>query len=170
MKTKKIWGLCLLFIVITSTNAQTSIEKVEATFIASFMRYINWPGQESMKTITVGVYAKNHKLTTELNQVINGKNVGLATINVIESESIADMQKCQMIFIPNVKTVRFKKEFTTAAGKPILTITEEQDYAPNYSIINFKVVNNRLSFQLNMNNAKQSKIGVSDRLIQMSIK
>ncbi len=165
---KRFLGVALLCLLFINTNAQTAVEKVEASFIANFMRYVKWPQQESMKTFTVGVYGKNHNILNELNQSINGKSIGYATINVIEVYELEDLKKCQVLFIPSGKSSKLKRDLDQIGNNTIMTVTEEQHYTPDYSIINFRIVDNKLTFQLNNEIAKQKKIMVSSKLAQMA--
>ncbi len=167
---KKVLMIVLLAIVVGGVSGQVQIQKVEASFIANFMRYIKWPQQESMKTITIGVYGKNQAIYKALESTVNGKNVGLATISVVEVESVEDMKNCQMVFVPNGRSARAKKFIEALAGSSVMTITEEQDYMPAYSVINFKVKDSRLTFQLNHEIAKEKQIQVSSKLAQMAAK
>ncbi len=168
MMIKRIMGVALLCMLFFSANAQTAVEKVEASFIASFMRYVRWPQQESMETFTVGVYGKSHSILNELNQSINGKSLGYAKINVIEVSELEDIKKCQVLFIPSGKSTRLKKDLDLIGNNNIMTVTEEQHYTPDYSIINFRIVDNKLTFQLNNEIAQQKKIVVSNKLAQMA--
>ncbi len=168
MMIKRFFGIALVCFMFLNINAQTAVEKVEASFIASFMRYVRWPEQESMKTFTVGVYGKNHNIINELNQSLNGKSIGFAKINVIEVSELEDIKKCQVLFIPNGKSSRLKRDLDQLGRNAIMTVTEEQNYTPAYSIINFRIVNNKLTFQLNNEVAEQKNIVVSNKLAQMA--
>ncbi len=168
MMIKKFLGIALLSLLFININAQTAVEKVEASFIASFMRYIRWPQQESMKTFTVGVYGNSHAILNELNSTVNGKSIGFAKINVVEVSSVEDMKKCQVLFIPKGKSGRLKKDLDQLGNHAVMTVTEEQAYTPSYSIINFKIVDNKLTFQLNNEIAEQRNIVVSNKLAQMA--
>ncbi|WP_075590145.1 YfiR family protein [Labilibacter marinus] len=165
---KKLVVVLFLALIVGSASAQVQIQKVEASFIANFMRYIKWPEQESMKTFTIGVYGKNHAMFKELTSSINGRNVGVATINVIEVESVEAAKGCQMLFIPNGKSARAKKMVEELAASAVMPITEEQDFMPKFAMINFKVKNSKLTFQLNPELAKAKQIQVSSKLAQMA--
>ncbi|TLX74637.1 YfiR family protein [Labilibacter sediminis] len=166
--SKKLLGLIVVLLVAFNTKGQVQIQRVEASFIANFMRYVKWPEQESLKTFTIGVFGKNQEIFKELNRTVNGKNVGIATIKVIEAESSAELNNCQIVFVPNGKTGRFKKEVFALADAPMMIITEEQGNKPEYSMINFKVKNSKLTFQLNSEIAKEKKISISNKLSQMA--
>lgn len=165
---KKIIGLTLLLFVLGTIKAQTSVEKVEASFIASFMRYVKWPKQENLKTFTIGILSKNHGIIDELNKTVNGKTIGYATINVVSVEEISDLKNCQVLFIPSGRVAKAKKMIEAAADASIMTVTEEQTYTPDIAIINFQVVNNKLTFQLNNDIALAKNISVSSKLAQMA--
>lgn len=165
---KKNIAIALLLFAFSTMYGQMQIQRVEASFIANFMRYIQWPEQGSMETIKVGVYGKGTDITKELNKTIKGKNIGTAIIEVVEVTEAADLKTCQIIFIPNGKSYKAKKELKALGNAPILTITEEQDYQPDYAIINFKVVNSKLTFQLRSDLAEQKGINISSRLQQMA--
>ena len=165
---KKLIVVVVLALFIGSVHGQVRVQKVEASFIANFMRYIKWPEQESMKTFTIGVYGKNQAIYKELETTVNGKNVGLAKINVVEVESPEDGKKCQILFVPNGKSSKARRLIESLSTASVMPITEEQDFMPDFSVINFKVKNSKLTFQLNPEVAKQKQIHVSTKLAQMA--
>ncbi len=157
---------CML--ISTALSSQVQIQKVEASFIANFMRYMKWPNQESFKTFTIGVYGKNQAIFNELTKTVQGKNVGLAKISVVEVETSEDIKKCQMVFVPTGRANKAKKLINGLGNSSIMTITEEQNFVPDFAIVNFKIKDSKLTFQLNSEVAKQKKISVSSRLAQMA--
>ncbi|GAF03463.1 YfiR family protein [Saccharicrinis fermentans] len=168
MKVKNLSVLLAFVFVFNFVDAQVRIQKVEASFIANFMRYIKWPGQESIKTMKVGVFGTNQAIYDELNITINGKNVGMATIAVVEVQSAEEMKDCHIVFVSREKLFKAKKELEALGANSVMTITEEQNYMPKFAMVNFKVVNSKLTFQLNQELAKQKKIQVSSKLVQMA--
>ena len=167
---RKLFSVILLTIVVGSVSGQVQIQKVEASFIANFVRYIKWPQQESMKSFTIGVFGKNQTIYKTLIATIDGKNVGVAKILVIEVDDMEGMKKCQIVFIPNGRSSRAKKLIMALENNSVMPITEEQDFMPKYSVINFKVKNSKLTFQLNSEIANNKQIQVSSKLAQMAAK
>jgi hypothetical protein len=164
---KRVIGIVILVIAMTNIYGQVKVEKVEASFIANFMRYARWPQQENFKEFIIGIYGKNQSIFKELSAITQGKKFGFATINVVEVKTIDEMKNCQILFFPNAKAFRLKQNLSTFDGIPIMTITEEFS-TPNYSIINFTVKNNKLVFSLNSDIAQQKNIAISKKLAQMA--
>ncbi|WP_075602457.1 YfiR family protein [Saccharicrinis aurantiacus] len=164
---KKISGIVLGLFVLFNVSGQMQIERIEASYIANFMRYVKWPNQESLTTLKFGVYGKGTAIFKELGTKLDGKNVGTAIIKVVEISDEAEFSGCQLLFIPNGKSYKAKKALK-AMNSAVLIITEEQDFHPDYSIINFKVINSKLAFQLRNNIAEERKISISSRLQQMA--
>ena len=170
MKMKKLIVVFVLALVVGNMRGQVQVQKVEASFVANFMRYIKWPEQESMKVFTIGVLGKSQAIFKELNSTVNGRNVGLAKISVVVVETADDIKKCQMLFVPNGRSGKAKKLIQGLESSSVMPITEEQDFMPSFSVINFKVQNSKLTFQLNPEIAKQKQIQVSSKLAQMAAK
>lgn len=169
MKKTVIGTMLVLFFTI-NISAQMQIESIEASYIANFMRYVQWQNQENLKTLKFGVYGKNTNIFKELSKKMNGKNVGAAIINVVEISDDSEFSSCQLLFIPNGKTYKAKNGVKAMGENGVLIITEEQDFHPDYSIVNFKVVNSKLTFQLRNKLAEASNISISSRLQQMATK
>ncbi len=72
------------------------------------------------------------------------------------------------LFVPKGRSSKAKKELTGLGSSPIMTVTEEQNFTPDFAVINFKVVNSKLTFQLNNSIATSKKILVSNKLAQMA--
>ncbi|NIS09104.1 MAG: YfiR family protein, partial [Candidatus Dadabacteria bacterium] len=50
----------------------------------------------------------------------------------------------------------------------ILTISHKKDFAINGGIINFIVVNNKINFEINLEQAKKSNIAISSKLLRLA--
>ncbi len=166
---KKILGIALFIAIsISSIQAQMEIEKVQASFIASFMRYIKWPQQESLKDFNIGILGDNSNVAPELQKIVSGKNIGLAKVKVKVVNNADEMKDCQVLFIPKGRVNKAKKELANLKSQPIMTVTEEQNFNPTLAVINFKVVDSKLIFQLNNDTANERNILISNKLAQMA--
>lgn len=157
--------LMMMFVSVFESKAQ--IHKVQASFVVNFFRYIQWPELNGDEFV-VGVYGRSHDMYSELNRVITGQKYRNASIKVVEVASIEDASKCQILFMPAGRSGISKKMKETLKESATLIITEEQEWVPNHSVINFKVVGQKLTFSVNQQNAKERQIAINSKLIALA--
>ncbi|MBN2167501.1 MAG: YfiR family protein [Marinilabiliaceae bacterium] len=161
-----VLGIVLLtFVSVFESKAQ--LQKVQASFIVNFFRYIQWPELNS-NDFVVGVYGTNPAIIKELNSMAAGQKYRNTSIKVIEVVSVEEAAKCQILFLSagNSNLPKRMKEVLNNAST--LIITEEQNYMPSHSVINFKVVDQKLIFSVNQKNAELRNLAINSRLLALA--
>ncbi len=101
-------------------------------------------------------------------KVLHGKGVGERTVEVVQVESPERVAGCQALFIPATQEARLKAWLAAAAGRPILTITEQPGASRQGSIANLRVVEDRVVFDLDLPAAASAGIALSSQLIKLA--
>ncbi|MFT3737620.1 MAG: YfiR family protein [Breznakibacter sp.] len=151
----------------TGVKAQ-QLHKAQANYIYNFTRFIEWPNMAQRTEFVIGILGKNHPVTAELNATASQRSVGSATVKIVEFQSADQVDNCQVLFVPDSKSANLKNIHAKFGSQPVLVLTEEQDWNPAESSINFLVVDSKLAFHVNPQNLKAKQLKVSDKLIAMS--
>jgi hypothetical protein len=164
-KSKLLFATILFF---AGIGASAQLHKPQAAYIYNFTRFIEWPASSMQGEFVIGVLGKNHPITAELKASSAQRTVGSLSIKVVEYSSVEQIGNCQILFVPDERSSGLKRINEQFSKSPMLVITEEQDWIPTETTINFLVVDSKLAFKINQNEFKNKNIKVSDKLLALA--
>jgi hypothetical protein len=140
---------------------------IKTLFIYNFTKYIEWPAADRKNTFEINVVGESdiQKPLEELsrNKKINQKPI---VIKVIDGES--DITG-DIVFIPFSESKKLSTVLKICKGKSVLVITEGPNLAAKGAAINFRVIDNKIRFELNQVAAKNSGLKLASQLVELSI-
>src|SRR5688572_2740068 len=92
-------GLLLAILVSLCSFTQEQSYKMHPLFIFSFTRYVQWPeayNQGDFEILVLG----DSPLIDQLKLLAQSKKVGDRPIKVVKINSVAEIRKCNMLFVP----------------------------------------------------------------------
>ena len=134
-------------------------------YIFNFTRYVEWPA--GAKSVKIGV-VDNESAEGYLNKMAKAKSTGGAEISVINTKNDTELSSCQIIFIPSGSTALAGKLIESFGDRPILIVTEDADLIKKGASVSFKVVANKLRFQINEEVVKKQGLKVSSSLLSLA--
>jgi hypothetical protein len=137
-------------------------------YIFNFVKYVEWP-VATTKSIRIGVVG-NQSAEETLAKMAKGRSSGPLEISVINTKNDAELSSCQIIFIPSGNTSVAAKLIESFSGKPILIVTEEADLTKKGASMSFKIVANKLRFQINEEVIKNNGLKIAGALLSLAEK
>ncbi|MGB3182579.1 MAG: YfiR family protein [Cyclobacteriaceae bacterium] len=163
---KKFWLIAFLLAVPAITQAQDY--KFHSVFIYNFTKYIQWPENYRSGDFVIGVLG-NSPISESLEKMAANKTVGQQKFKIVKFNTLDDVSKCHILFIPNDKSHLLDKTLQKIQGQPTLVITERPGLGEKGSSINFILEDGRWKFELNQQAATRSKLKVSGELVKFAI-
>jgi hypothetical protein len=148
-------------------QAEKPIHEIHAAMIYNFMKYIQWP-DDSGTDFVVGVLGEDNVFNT-LKNYYDGKPKGNKKYSIRKLESAADAASCQVVYIGKNKSKEFDNVKNAIAGKAILTVTDSFNLGKKGSCINFKVIDDKLKFEINQSSMTSATLKVAGQLSSMAI-
>ena len=154
--------------VLNSGFAQTTDydtnSKIQALFIHSFIKYIEWPPRSTLDTFTIGVYGEYPSLFTELSTMASKKSTTSLKIEVINYLRISQLQNCEILYVvpgdisdmPDIKA-KLGKSST-------LTITDQPEGTNSGAGINFYYQGGKQKMEIFTQNIESQNLKVSSSL------
>lgn len=165
----KRFGL-LLFAFAMSYNSYAqdkALHEVYSMMVYNFVKYIQWPTAGSGEFVIAVV--GNTDMYNTMSKLYSGKKVGANTCVVKQFKSGADLSDCEVVFIDRSKSGDFDTISNKIKGKSTLLITDKNGLGERGSGINFKMVDNKLKFELNQKAMEASNLKVAGALSAMAI-
>ena len=164
---KKFIGTLVVLLFAMVAFSQTSIPKAQSLFIYNFSRMIEWPPSYRTGNFVIGILGTS-EVAGELETYCKGKKVGAQNILVIRYKAPAEIQQCNILFIPFARTKQLAEVISSLSGKSTLLITEKAGALNEGSAINFVVLEDRMKFETRQENASKYGIKFSAKLQEMS--
>ncbi len=151
-----------------STFSQTELGKAQAFFIYNFSRLIKWPANYSQGDFVVGIYG-NSATYQDLLTLAKDKMVGSQKFVVKRFTSLDDIVDCHILFIASDKKSSINSVLAKVKDKHTLIISEANGLNDLGSAIDFLIVDNKLRFTMNVQNAEKYDLIVSNSLKNMAL-
>ncbi len=108
---------------------------------------------------------------TFLEQIVEGRFFGkyerpIAIKRIDHIDDHDSLVGCHVLFIPKDSHVQSNYSFPSRSG--LLVVTEDQPVATSQAHINFVTNNEHVTFEVNMNNLKESQIKLSSKLLKLA--
>ncbi len=144
------------------------MHEVHSMMVYNFTKYVQWPDHAGGGEFVIGVVG-NTDIYNTLNGWYGGKPRGAKTYIIKKFNSAADVTECHVLYIDKSKSGEFDNVNGKLKGKGTLIITDKSGLGEQGSAINFKLVDNKLKFELNQKAIEASNLKVSGALSSMAI-
>jgi hypothetical protein len=168
MKKITVVGLLMLFSVgLAFSQAEKPIYEIHAAMIYNFMKYIQWPDDGGTEFV-VGVLGEDNVFNT-LKSYYDGKPKGTKKYSIRKLADASEATACQVVYIGKNKSRDFDNVKNAITGKSILTVTDSFNLGKKGSCINFKVIDDKLKFEINQASMNNATLKVAGQLSSMAI-
>jgi hypothetical protein len=153
------------------TEAENVERAVKAAYLYKFLGYVEWPPAQFAQAgapFVIGV-AGNDELAGELERVSAGRVVNgrkLVVRRIRPDEPLTDLH---LLYIGTSDSTRQQRLLKLVQQRPVLTVTDSEPSGTG-AIINFKMVDNRVRFEVALGAAEKSGLQLSSRLLSVALK
>lgn len=169
MRSKVILILALIIFPLgKSIHAENDINNAQAVFIYNFLSHIKWPDNAVGPKYTIGVIGKTPTASYLIGYTAKRK-VGSKPIEVVQFNSIEEVKNCQVLLVSYGKSGYIHALQEKMSGKSCLIIGEKPGTTKSGATIDFNIVNGKLRYKIDKDNAQAQNLYVSAALLQMSM-
>ena len=165
----KASGLALLMLVAGFENclAQAAIEEenLVAALSLNIVRFTTWPEPNS-SPFNLCVYGDN--VTKEAFNSLEAKPLGSRNIHIVTFDRLIDLDRCQALYINDIKPNLLSQVFNELKKRPILTLGSTESFAENGGMIGLRKVNGKLTIDINLRVTNEAGILISSRLLSLA--
>lgn len=165
---------CLsLLLVAPAASAQTgsgssrSIERsVKAAFLYKFLGYTEFPAaafEDAASPVVIGVVDAD-EMAAELTRIVAGRTVGTRPIVVRAMKDGEPATGVHLLFLSSSASARVSRD----AQQPLLVVTESDRGLAQGSVINFRIIDQRVRFDVSLEAADRHHVKLSSRLLTVA--
>lgn len=170
------FGLCLwlfgvtLFLPNNVSAQQTDGYEVKAKYILNFAKATQWPDEvftDSSENIDLCLVGR--RSFVEAFEPIDGQQVGVRTLRVRIIPVTDDCAECEILFVSNdVHRTDLFRLLSAVEKRPVLVIGERPGFAKVGGIINFVSREERLFFEINLQEAMGNGILLNSHILRLA--
>jgi hypothetical protein len=150
-------------------HGETDVNNAQAMFIYSFLSHVQFPAGSVGSKYTVGILGKT-TTTDYLRKYTNQRLISNKPIEIVEYNSSSEVNNCQLLFLAYNKSSEISAVDQKTKGKGCLIVAEKSGLSNAGAVIDFNIVDGKLRYKINEENAKKQNLLISSQLIQLSIK
>jgi nitrogen regulatory protein PII len=158
----------VLIFLLASSLAFSQNYQLHSVFMYSFTRYVQWPNDYNHGDFEIMVLGDS-PIIVELKKLAETKKVGTRSIKITRINSIAEIKKGNILFIPTDKSNQLTDVLTKIGAGSTMVVTEQPGFGSKGSTINFIVKEGKLAFEMNQAVMNKQKLKASNELTRLAI-
>lgn len=159
----------LLLLAANTMRAQETDYKAYSLFIYNFMKYIEWPDQQSKGDFVVGMLGDS-PLSKDLQVLAASKKIKGRSIVVKKITTPEEASTCQLVFIPDQKSSMVKQVRDATRDRSVLIVAEREGLARKGAAMSFVTMeDDELKFDINRRDIEQRNLKISSQLVTLGI-
>jgi hypothetical protein len=184
-------SLLLVFVCLTAAGAQSGAREatheanlernVKAAFLYKFLGYVDFPEAATPaagEPFVIGVLGADG-MADEVRRIAAGRSMNGRAVEVRKLRRGEAAGRLHLLFIADDDPADVDKALAAVRRTPVLTVTETPDspgspgstHAPRSdSVINFRVVDERVRFEVSLEAAAKNNLKLSSRLLAVAYK
>jgi hypothetical protein len=151
--------------------APASEERVKAASLYRFLSYVDWPPAAFLAAASpyvVGVVSADD-IADELLRISAGRSLNNHPVAIRKMQAGDPLAGLHALFIGKPERSRQRQLLRQAQGLPILLVTESEGALAQGSMINFRVVDDRVRFEVSLDPAEKSGLKLNSRMLAIAI-
>ena len=149
-------------------NHQTTEYRIKAAFLYNFSRFVTWPENALQESGEFNLCILGSDPFRKLLDPLSGKSTQKSSLNIKRLATLDQGHACQIIFISQTGSRALKHIMSVLKGQPVLTVSDIEDFTAHGGIIQFKLVDNKVRFNINIDNASHAGLTISSKLLSLA--
>ena len=140
-------------------------DSVKAAFIYHFSTFVAWPESSADRGEFVIAVLGDDDIADELARYLPGHTLQGRAMRARRIESIEELDDEEVVFIGAGRNHSLARDLSAIGDRPMLVVTDAEDALDHGSMINFRVVDQRVRFEISLPAAERAGLVLSSRLL-----
>lgn len=149
-------------------TVQASVSEVQAVFLFNFAQFVDWPAEAfpgPQTPLVIGILGKD-PFGGFLDETVRGETVRGRTFRIDRYRRVEEVKDCQILFISRSETKRLDGILAALKGRPILTVSNGEDFDRAGGIIRFILDESRIRLSIDLEAAQAARLTFSSKLLR----
>lgn len=153
------------------SNATASAERVKAAFLYRFIAYVEWPATSFARSdspYVIGIVNADD-IAEELAGLVAGRQVNNRPVTVKRMQASEPAGAVHVLFIGPNERSRQAQLLKQLQQQPVLLVTDSDGAINQGSMINFRMIDDRVRFEVALAPIEQSGLKISSRMLAVAL-
>jgi hypothetical protein len=142
--------------------------EVKAAFLYNFAKFVKWPEDEPLgPTFVIAVLGKD-PFGEILDRTLAGKTVLDKKVEIRRIEAVEGAAGVQILFIGTSERGRLGEILNALGDTRVLTVGEMEGFTERGGMIAFRLKEDIVRFEINLNQVKHAHLKMSSQLIRLA--
>lgn len=167
------WAIALTALCVALPGAAQETydeDSVKAAFIYHFATFVAWPESAREEPEFVIAVLGDDEIAEELDRYLPGHSIQGRPMRARQIDSIEELGDEDVLFIGAGRSHTLDRDLQAVKGQPILVVTDAEGALDKGSMINFRLVDQRVRFEISLPSAEQSGLVLSSRLLAAAMR
>ena len=142
--------------------------RIKAAFLYNFSRFVQWPSATSEQTGDFTLCILGHDPFGKALDSLAGKLVHGKALSIRRLDNLALIDSCQLVFIGHNISTNLGNILSQLGEYPVLTVSDIDEFTDHGGIIQFRLVDNKVRFNINIDAAERARLNISSKLLSLS--
>ncbi len=142
--------------------------KIKAVFLFNFAEFVEWPADSfpsGSSPLVIGIVGDD-PFGSYLDEAVKGETINNRTIVIQRYGSAEEVSACQILFVSRSKSDRVDGVLDRLRGRPILTVSDMDNFTQHGGMIWFVMENNKVRLRINVRAIKGANLTISSKLLR----
>ena len=149
-------------------DRETTEYKIKAAFLYNFSRFVTWPDHDSQDDGKFNLCILGSDPFGELLDPLSGKPVQKESLEIKRLTSLRQDHACQIIYVSQAGTSNLEQTISDLQDQAVLTVSDIEGFTTIGGIIQFKLIDNKVRFYINIDAAKRAGLTISSKLLSLA--
>lgn len=166
-----LFPVCGFPFLLSPAYAQATPEyALKAAFVCKFPEFTEWPAEalDTQPTVDLCVVPPN-PFAGALERMAAGETLRGRAFRVREVGTPADLAGCRLLFVPAGAGRLGHALLTAARRQPVLTVGEADGFLDEGGLVNLRLVDGRVRFDIDVEAAQRVGIRFSSQLLRLAL-
>jgi hypothetical protein len=150
------------------TQAQSASEyEIKAAFLSKFASFVQWPADMDDGPICIGIIGTD-PFGRFLDQGVQGQKIYGREFQVRRFQSLAEVGRCQILFISSSEKGKLREILSQLQGKPTLTVGDMRGFCESGGVINLRIIGSSIRLEINVDAGQRAGLRFSYKLLRLA--
>jgi hypothetical protein len=144
--------------------------KVKAAFLFNFVKFVKWPEkafENAAQPFSIVILGSD-PFGESLEQTFQGKLIEGRFCRIVRVRQVEEALGAHLLFIGRSEEVNLQTILDRTRDRPILTVSELTDFAKNWGMVELKVIDRQVCFDLNQERLKRLGMSASGQMVKIA--
>lgn len=149
-------------------TVRASASEVQAVFLFHFAQFVDWPAEafpDPQAPLVIGILGKD-PFGRVLDETVRGETVRGRTFRIDRYRRLEEVKDCHILFISRSETKRLNEILAAFKEKPILTVSNADDFDRPGGMIRFILDESRIRLSVDLEAAEAAQLTFSSKLLR----